>query len=129
MKDTTLANVLGTVVILRDTTLSSSPPAIRVVAVPGFSGSAEEGSETIVWDVYVATAEFGEGEDPSVFKVGSMYEPAVDSLVVVGRSPVAFVSYGTKDHRLHARIAVSIDSLHVPSLHVTNAAPATARPR
>lgn len=87
--------------------------AVRVISVAGESGSAGgESDATIDW-LYVGVSGFGEAPPQRVYRLGPVYSPKVDALVIESRVPVLYISYGAPDRRQHARIIVTLDHLSV----------------
>ena len=94
--------------------LAETGLAIRIFSVPHQRGSARDGeSDRVVHDLYIAVSDFGEYTSQRVYRIGPVYAPRLESLVVQKRVPVAFVSYGSNAKRRSARLAATLDGVSI----------------
>lgn len=122
VRDTGLVNALNSFELLGERVpLKGSDLSVRVLSVPGESGSAKDGeSDQVVHWLYVAVSEFGELPDQRLYRLGPFFNPKLDSLVAQGRIPVAFVSYGVPPRLQRARIVATLDSVRVTAVRTRN---------
>ena len=88
--------------------------AIRVVAVPGVSGSAQDQeSDRVVSWLLIAVSEFGELPTQRLYRLGPVFAPVVDSIVAVRGSPLVFISYGVQGRRQRGEVTASLDTIMI----------------
>jgi len=117
--DSALINAVNNFILLGEggAPKAGTSLAVRVVEVPGETGSAKDGeSDQVVSWLYIAVSEFGEAPRQSLFRLGPLFAPKLDSLVTQRDSAVAFVSYGLPAKPQHARIAVTLDRVRVTAV-------------
>jgi hypothetical protein len=112
--DSAIRNIAlnGRVLIQRDF-LHGLGLAVRVVGVAGESGSAGDESDATVDWIYIGISGFGEAPPQKVYRIGPMYEPSVEALVIENRLPVLYISYGAPGRRERARIVATLDHLSI----------------
>jgi hypothetical protein len=114
VSDTAVQNIaLNSRMLIEHDFLHDPGLSVRVISIAGESGSAGgESDATIDW-LYVGVSGFGEAPPQRVYRLGPVYSPKIDALVIESRVPVLYISYGAPDRRQHARIVVTLDHLSV----------------
>ena len=115
VRDTALVNALNNFELLGEAVpVRGTDLAVRVLAVPGASGSAKDGeSDREVHWLYFAVSEFGELPTQRLYRFGPFFEPKLDSLVARSGVPVAYIAYGLSERRIRARIVATVDSSRI----------------
>lgn len=115
IRDTALVNALSNVEILGEAApVNGTQLAVRVLSLAGASGSARDGeSDRVVNWLFVAISDFGEEPEQHVFRLGSFFDPKLDSLVAQGAVPIAFISYGATPKRQRAKVLVTLRSVRL----------------
>ena len=115
VRDTALVNALNNFELLGEgVPVRGTDLAVRVLAVPGASGSAKDGeSDRVVLWLYFAVSEFGELPTQRLYRFGPFFQPTLDSLVARSGVPVAYIAYGLSERRIRARIVATIDSSRI----------------
>jgi hypothetical protein len=115
VQDSALTNALNNFELLGERDFRrESGLMVRLLTVPGESGSARDGeSDQVVSWVYIAVSEHDELPRQRLYRVGPLFNPKVDSLVIRDSIPTAFLSYGTDRKRRKARIAASLERIRI----------------
>jgi hypothetical protein len=88
---------------------------VRVLAVARESGSAHGEGDEVVHDLYLIVSDYGEVREQRVYRIGPVFAPHLESLVVENRVPVAYVDYGVRSQRHRIRILLTLDGATVTS--------------
>jgi hypothetical protein len=115
VRDTALVNALNNFRVLGEREfIEEAGLRVRVVAVPGASGSARDGeSDRAVHWLYVTVSGYGAFPRQRLYRVGPFFAPRLDSLTVDAGAPVAYVSYGVSPNRHQARIEARLERVRV----------------